>query len=116
MHVAVEDNPNCEGAPEQVFAELGPPRPVAGLWIEDRGQRRRWDIVGVAPGARWVAAHAVKVNDSSEGHAFLITGGEWGIRLRPADEAGAWDLDDRRQKGEPFKLYGDHNDLIYADV
>ncbi len=116
MRVAVEDNPNCEGAPEQVFAELGPARPLQGIWIEERGERKRLDVVGINASGLVIEARAMKINDSSEGHAYLIYGGAWGIRLRPAGETGAWDMDNAHQHGEPFKIYGDVEDLIYADA
>lgn len=115
MRVAVEDNPNCEGSPEQIFAELGPVRPVRGIWIENNGYRMQFDLVGINASGLVVEARAVKIADSSEGHAYLICGGAWGIRLRPAEQGGAWDLDNVHQKGEPFKVYGDAEDIIYAD-
>lgn len=116
MRVAVEDNPNCEGSPEQVFAELGPARPIKGLWIEEDAKRLEHDVVGINASGLAVQAYAMKIADSSEGHAYLIYGGAWGIRLRASEEGGAWDVDSAHQKGEPFKIYGDEEDIIYADA
>ena len=115
MRIAVEDNPNCSGAPEQIFAELGPARKIRGIWAEDRSLRYGLDIVGVQEGGSPAQAYAMKIADSSEGHAYLIYGEAWGIRLRRADSGAEWNLSDSGQWGESFKIYGDIEDIIYAN-
>ena len=62
-------------------------------------------------------AYARKINDSGEGIAYLIYGGEWGIRLRPQslrDEP--WDFKNPHQWGEPYKVYGRKEDLIFKNT
>ena len=123
MQIDVEAGPNVPSSEQFVFNELGRPRRVQALRVELGGREMRCEVTGVAPaneasagtrGVRWVPARAVKINDSSEGHAFLIYGGEWGIRLKSGP--GPWDLSDRAQWGEPFKVYGSEEDIIYADA
>ncbi len=115
IQIEVDSNPNCEGIDQFVRNELGPPKTIAAISAEVNGQETICDVVGVEVDGKWTQAHALKVADSSDGFAFLIQGGAWGIRMRPEmfrDEA--WDLDNKHQWGEPFKLYGSEEDIIYA--
>lgn len=113
MRVSISPNPNCEPVEDREFKELGVSRPICGILSEDRGREVRLDVIGVDGDDSWVKAQAVKVADSGDGYAFLITGGRWGLRLRPAGQAGPWSLDDLKQWGEPFKLYGSEGDIVY---
>lgn len=114
IQIEVEANPNCEGIDQFVRNELGPSLPIAGIRAEVRGQEAICDVVGVEEGGKWVKAHVQKVADSSDGFAFLIQGGAWGIRIRPqAFQHENWDLQNKNQWGEPFKLYGSEEDIIY---
>ena len=125
MQIEVEESPNGPASEQFVFREMGAPRPVRGIRAEVRGRETVCDVTGVEPatkaaagtsGARWVTAQAVKIADSSEGHAFLIYGGRWGIRLRPEEFSGEeWDFSNKNQWGEPFKVYGSPEDICYAD-
>ena len=72
-------------------------------------------MTGVDDGGRWVQAMAVKIADSSDGIAYLIHGGAWGIRLRPEkSRQEPWDLANKNQWGEPFKIYGKKEDILYG--
>ena len=124
MQIQVEENPNGPGSEQFVFKELGKPRPVKAIIAEVGGKETVCDVTGVGPitgasadqcAARWVPAYGIKIADSSEGHAFLIHGGAWGIRLKPAYPAEPWDFSSENQWGEPFKIYGSEEDIIYAD-
>ena len=57
-----------------------------------------WSAEGPCP------AYATIVWDSGDGVALLIFGGDEGIRLKPADDAGPWNVNDSRQWGEPCLL------------
>jgi hypothetical protein len=114
MQIDVEASFNWP-APEQfVFNEIGKPRKIRAIRAEWDRRETICEVTGVGAGGIWTDAMAVKINDSSEGHAFLIYGGEWGIRLKP-EGAGPWDLSDARQRGEAFKVYGSEEDIFYAD-
>lgn len=115
MQIQVEENPNSPGSEQFVFKELGGPRPVKALVVEIGGREKIYSVTGVEPGGRWTTAIGIKIADSSEGHAFLIRGGEWGIRLKPEKPDSPWDLGDKDQWGEPFKIYGSQEDIIYGE-
>ena len=108
-------NPNCDGCEEFVFNEIGPRRPVSAIRIGAGGKELRCDVVAVHEGGVFSQASAVKVADSGAGYAYLIFGGEWGIRLRPETSPAAWDLRDAGQWGETFKLYGEEADIFYIN-
>ncbi len=114
IQVEVEANPNCEGIDQFVRNELGPPRAIVAINAEVNGKDSLCDVVGVGADGQWVPAYACKVADSSDAFAFLIQGGAWGIRMRPeAYRHESWDLKNKHQWGEPFKLYGSEEDIIY---
>ena len=115
MQIEVEDNPNCGGTDQFVYRELGAARPVKGLRAEERGKEVVLNVTGVARDGRWVQAQCVKIADSGAGFAYLIFGAEWGIRLKPEWHPSAWHLEDPKQWGEPFKIYGSEEDIVYAD-
>ncbi len=116
VRVAVEDNPNCAGCGEIVFTPTGPVRRITGIIAAGPRGDEEHDVVGVDAGGKWIDAHAQKVADSGDGHAYLIFGGAWGIRIRPRSLRGEpWNLGNSRQTGESHKLYGTENEILYAE-
>ena len=114
MQIQVEANPNCTGSEQFVFSELETPRRIRGLKVSGQGREMDCEVVGVESGGRFIEAQATKITDSGEGFAYLIHGGRWGIRIRPSLYAGeAWGLENKHQWGEPFKIYGNKEDIIW---
>ncbi|MBI4198316.1 MAG: hypothetical protein HY533_04320 [Chloroflexi bacterium] len=110
----VEENGNCFGVPERVFDAQGervkaarvkayPPRGAYG-WCRITG----WSSVG---GGTPCDAYSVKVGDSGSGTAYLVYGGDWGVRLMAGDAQEAWSLESHRQWGEPYLLLGDPQEI-----
>ncbi len=115
MNIHVQDNLNCAGSEQYVFNELGSPRRICGIRVVERGEETACDVTGVDEKGRFVEAYAVKINDSGEGMGYLIYGAEWGIRLKlEKNRDKPWDLSGQDQWGEPFKIYGSEEDIIYA--
>lgn len=112
MIVAVEDNPNCAGCGVMRFRTLSLPRRVeAVVYHADEGVRCRvtgWGPEGAVP------AVAQKVADSGDGVAWLVRGGEWGLRLTPESDPGAWDLEADGQWGEPYLIVADAGDMAFG--
>ncbi len=113
-HVQVENNDNSLMSADQVYKNLSDPFPVIGVRIHE-GEP------GGTPCAvtGWssendgspVEAYAVQVEDSSEGSAFVVYGGDWGVRLRPVESDNPWSLDDPKQSGETHLVLSDREDL-----
>ena len=82
VDVAVEAN----GDVAEIFLRFkaeGEPGPVGRVRVDGR-----WCAVAgwsSANGGSATAAQAIVVEDSSAGTALLIVGGDWGLRLTPAD-------------------------------
>ncbi|MBI4312295.1 MAG: hypothetical protein HY681_11000 [Chloroflexi bacterium] len=115
--LAVEENENCFGVPERVFEAQGertkaakikayPPKGAYG-WCRITG----WSSEG---GGAPCDAYFVKVSDSGSGSAYLVYGGDWGVRLMPEDAGEAWDIGSPRQWGEPYLLLGDSSEIEAA--
>jgi hypothetical protein len=110
--IEIPDNPNCEAVDLRVFHDVDAASPVAQVRLARDGETPRWcDVTGWTTAGRPGPARLQKVDDSGEGTAFLLYGGDAGVRLRPADGAGPWRLDDAAQWGCPFLLLTDLDDV-----
>jgi len=116
MYLAIEDNPNCAAREPMRYRNLGPAYPVARVRIFDRRDDGEWcAITGVDSGPDpWNTARVMRVEDSGVGTAYLVFGGEWGIRLRPIHVEGPWRFDDSDQWGEPYLLLTDSHDIVVS--
>ena len=116
MMIEVEENPNCSESPQFFFNELEPVRAVRAIRLTDRGREAECEVTGVEKDGAFITAFCCKVTDSGAGYAYLIYGGGWGIRLRPAAYAHEpWNLSNPHQWVEPFKLYGEEKDIVFAN-
>ena len=116
-HVDVESNDNSPMMAQQVYKNLGLPFRVTQVRIyEGEPEGRLHDITGwsSADGGSPVDALAVRIEDSSEGAAFLVYGGDWGVRLRPAGSGQPWSLDAAEQFGETHFVMASDEDLTRA--
>jgi hypothetical protein len=113
-HVDVESNENTPMMAQQVYRNIGVPFPVTHVRIyEGEPEGRLCAITGwtSAPDGPEAPAYAVQVEDSSAGAAFLVYGGDWGVRLRPAESDAAWSLEGPEQWGETHLLLASEEDL-----
>ena len=115
MHIEIKPNPNCAESQEFIFNELGSAAAIRGILVGDEGKETECDVAGVEADGRWISATATKIADSSDGIAYMIRGGAWGIRLRPEKfRHEGWDLASKHQWGEPYKIYGKKEDILYG--
>ena len=115
--VDVEPNDNTPMMAQQVYKNIGVPFPVSHVRIyEGEPEGRLCAITGwtSAPGGPETVAYAVRIEDSSEGAAFLVYGGDWGVRLRPAEPEGPWSADDPDQWGETHLVLSSEDDVTRA--
>jgi len=118
MYVEVEPNPNCEKSVFVRFRELGPTRPVSQVRVYDRVSTGEWcRVTGWQEdrAAPLCAATAQPVEDSGAGAVYLVSGGNWGIRLKPLEVDEDWSLDSPRQWGEAYLLLADRRDIKFDD-
>jgi len=107
----VAPNPNCDPI-ERVFHDLAPARRISRVRLARGADEARWcAVTGWTASGVPCPAVMQKVDDSGEGVAFLIYGGEAGLRLKPAGLSAPWGLDDAEQWGEPFLLVADLRDV-----
>jgi len=114
LTLEILDNPNCPSVDLRVFHDLGSAMPVRQVRLSHDGQPPQWhDVTGWTASNDRCPALLQKVDDSGEGVAFLLYGGDAGLRLRLAGDASAWRLDDPRQWGSPFVLLTDLADVRF---
>jgi hypothetical protein len=116
-HIDVESNDNSPMLAQQVYKNLGLPFRVTQVRIyEGEPGGNLHDVTGwsSADGGSPIPAYAVHVEDSSAGAAFLVYGGDWGLRLRPAGTSDTWSIEDADQFGETHLVLSSDEDLIRA--
>ena len=103
IEIDVQAGGNCTFDLLRMFDAIGKATPIVGVHAPDpRGEVGDFDVVGwSAAGA--CQAYAVVVEDSGEGRALLVYGGDDGVRFRRSD-SGRWSLDSGDQWGEPCLL------------
>jgi hypothetical protein len=119
MYIEVEENPNCPAPISARFKELGPARLVKQVRVEGRsGGEELCSVTGWCddPDLPLCPAYAQKVEESGMGTAYLVYGGNWGIRLKPARLLEGWDISSPDQWGEPFLLLGDPRSIVFVDA
>ena len=127
--IEIGDNPNCPSMDLRIFHPLGPAQSVSRVRLERTPGHATWyDVTGWTTAGVPCPARMQKVDDSGEGVAFLLHGGDAGLRLRPAcaaeeslggsaagrpaDGGRPWSLDDPAQWGEPLLIVSDAVDLV----
>lgn len=107
IYVEVEESPNCEYSPLQTFQALEPPRTAAALVVSEvAGGRGAHSVVGWCSdrGGSPCAVTYARVTDSGSGSSLLVSGGDYGIRLKPAGDRTSWAIGAAGQWGEPYML------------
>ncbi len=116
MILEIESNLNFDGSYFIRFKEIGPPRRVTHLKSYERCSRGEWCVITGwcdDPDQPLCPVYAQRVEDSGSGSAFIVYGGNWGLRLKPENEIKDWDLYDPGQWGEGYLSLGDERDLRY---
>ncbi len=110
----IEENPNCRPSDMMRYREIGPPKKVVQirLYHEVPEGKLYWVTGWNDQGEATPPASVQPVEDSGSGVAYLLQGGNCGLRFKPADRNGPWSLTDPSQWGEPFLLLGDPQDCI----
>lgn len=114
--IEIPPNANCEPVELRVFHDLEPPRPVTHVRLErpEGGSAPWYAVTGWTASGAPCPALVRKVDDSGDGVALLVSGGDAGLRLQPEAGVAAWRLDDARQHGVPFLLIADAVDLRFT--
>ena len=104
IEVDVQAGANCDYSLNRIFSAVGEPMPVVRVEAPGpRGAMGIFQVTGWSTGGP-CQAYAVLVEDSGEGRALLLYGGDDGIRLKPRASSEPWSLDNGEQWGEPCLL------------
>ncbi len=118
MFVEVESSRNFNGSLFLRFKELGPAKPLSQVKLYDRSIQGEWhDVIGWTDNEAepLCAALAQPVEDSGAGFAYLVFGGIFGIRLKPAVVDEPWSVKSSHQWGESHLLLSDISDLRFEE-
>ena len=115
IEVDVYAGENCDYPVNRMFSAVEEPKPI----ISVRAPGPRGDV-GTYQVTGWSAegpcpAYAVQVEDSGEGMALLVYGGDEGIRLKPKASVKPWSLSNNDQWGEPCLLLDIDSEVDYVE-
>ncbi len=115
--IEISPNANCEAVDLRLFHDVEAARPVLRVCLErGPGQSTWYDVTGWTTMDQPCPAVARRVDDSGEGLAVLVSGGDAGLRLRPSGATGSWQVEDSAQWGAPFLLMAtDPDAMIYRE-
>ena len=112
VSIEIADNPNCAPVDLRVFHDLEPPHPAAQVRLERHPGAPEWyALTGWTAEGHPCPALIQKVDDSGDGTAFLVYGGDAGLRLQPVASREPWGLGHPEQWGEPFLIVSDAQDI-----
>ena len=115
VEVDVSQSANCPISVTRLFDAMQDPVPVSRVVAADpMGTDQMCDVTGWSSDTGACPAHAAIVEDSGEGVATLVYGGDEGIRLKPVDSEEPWDLNSPRQWGEACLLLDKNVKLMPA--
>lgn len=104
IDVEVSADINSPWPLHRIFQTLRSPTQISRvLTTNPKGLDTMCDVIGWSPTGTCPAWSAL-VDDSGEGVAMLIYGGEHGIRLKDINCQEPWDLESINQWGEPCLL------------
>lgn len=113
--IEIPPNSDCEAVELRLFHDLEPPRGVSQVRLEHHGSSQWYRVTGWTLQGSRCPALGRKVDDSGEGVVLLVSGGEAGLRVQPAEHQDPWRLDDSSQWGVPFLLVADAKDVRFDD-
>ena len=117
MIVEVESSENCEAGIFARFKDAGPARPVIQVRLYDRNPLGDWYwVTGWSDNPQTPAcpAYAQLIEDSGSGLAYLVYGGIYGLRFKPAAIEEPWSLQSADQWGETHLSLSSERDLRYG--
>ena len=116
IFVDVEEGENCPYSLQLVFSALDAARGVRQVRLyHESAEGPVYDVVAWNNGdSEPSEASGVAVEDSGQGRAYLIYGGNGGIRLHPASSSQPWDLASGDQWGRSHMLLSDVEDVVWG--
>ena len=115
MTIDVMSNPNCPDEVLMTYKDIAPPRAVVRVRLYRDTDAGEWyDVTGWRADGADCPALAQKIEDSGQGTAFAVFGGDGGVRFRPTDRPGPWNIQDSDQFGEAYVVLMDEADVAYA--
>lgn len=102
--VEVEESENCPLTLTKSFNAIEAPKRISLVeTLGQNGEEGVFQITGWSPIGS-IPAYAVLVEDSGDGIALLVYGGEEGIRLKLQGSPEGWDLENSEQWGDALLL------------
>ncbi|MDE2688705.1 MAG: hypothetical protein OXI16_14585 [Chloroflexota bacterium] len=115
IYIEVDENDNCEYMPLMLYEAHADAVPVTRVVLDEPGRAPgEYQVTGWSSdnGGTPCAAMYCPVSDSGQAVVHLVFGGDWGIRMKPANSAVDWSIDDPEQFGEPYIMLLDASAVI----
>ncbi len=116
MFLEVEPCSNCQESVGRMYNVISEPRQICSLQYEKDGKEidvavTGWDGETETP----CPAFARRIEESGDGVALLIFGGNGGIRMKPIKDDSNWDVNNSNQWSESHLVYPQDSVVTYLD-
>ncbi|MYC05663.1 MAG: hypothetical protein F4X57_00520 [Chloroflexi bacterium] len=118
IYIEVDENDNCEYMPLMLYEPHADAVPVTRVVLDEPGRAPgEYQVTGWSSdnGGTPCAAMYCPVSDSGQAVVHLVFGGDWGIRMKPANSAAEWSIDNSEQFGEPYVMLLDESAIILSE-
>ena len=118
IYIEVDENDNCEYMPLMLYEVHADAVPVARVVLDEPGRAPgEYQVTGWSSdnGGAPCAAMYCPVSDSGQAVVHLVFGGDWGIRMKPANSTAEWSIDDPEQFGEPYIMLMDESAVVLGN-
>ena len=116
MYLEVKQCLNWKGNISQMYHVISEFKPITFIECEKDGKEVLASIIG------WDAeketpcpAYACRIEESGDGVALLIFGGNGGIRMKAADDTSEWDVNNLEQWSESHLIYPKNSFVKYMN-
>ena len=116
MYLEVEPCSNCQESVSKIYHVISKSRPIGSIQYERGGKEipvsiTGWDAKTETP----CLAYACQIEESGDGVALLIFGGNGGIRMKPIDDNAEWDVNNSNQWSESHLVFPRNSIVTYLD-
>lgn len=118
IYIEVDENDNCEYMPLMLYEAHADAVPVTRVVLDEPGRAPgEYQVTGWSSdnGGAPCTAMYCPVSDSGQAVVHLVFGGDWGIRMKPANSSAEWSIDDPEQFGEPYIMLMDASAVILSE-
>ncbi|QPJ64654.1 MAG: hypothetical protein G3M78_04310 [Candidatus Nitrohelix vancouverensis] len=116
MFIEVEPNKNIDACISQMYRDVSSPREAYCIQYQVDGKDETVRLMGYDRDEnQFCPAYACAIEESGDGLALLIFGGNGGLRMKLLEDESDWSVDAPGQWSETHLIYPSDSFIVYKD-